>query len=69
MLEHRQSKGRLGHEKIAGNKFERLRRAVGMRLVVAGDDSDPAIIGKPDLRAAEDMSGGKQGHLQKRLQH
>ena len=61
MLEHRQSKGRLGHEKIAGNKFERLRRAVGMRLVVAGDDSDPAIIGKPDLRAAEDMSGGKQG--------
>ena len=61
VLEHRQPEGRLGHEKIAGHKLERLRRAVGMGLVVASDDRDPALIGKPDLRAAKDMAGGKQG--------
>ena len=61
MLEHRQPKGRLGDEKIARHKFKGLGGAVGMRLVVAGDNHDPPAIGKPDLRAAKDVAGGKQG--------
>ena len=64
MLEDRQPEGCLGDEQIAGNKLEILGRTVGMRLVIAGDDRDPAPIGQPDLRAAKDMAGREQcdGH-------
>ena len=57
MLEHRKAEGRLGDEQVAGDKLEGLRGAVGMRLVVAGDDRHLPAIGKPDLRASQDMSG------------
>ena len=59
MLEDRQPEGCLGDEQIAGNKLEILGRTVGMCLVIAGDDGDPAPIGQPDLRAAKDMAGRK----------
>ena len=61
VLEDRQPEGRLGDEQIAGDQLEILRGAVGMRLVVAGDNRDPPLIGQPDLRAAKDVAGGKQG--------
>ena len=61
MLEDRQPEGCLGDEQIAGNKLEILGRTVGMCLVIAGDNGDSAPIGQPDLRAAKDMAGRKQG--------
>ncbi len=61
VLEHRQAEGCLGDEQITGHKLEGLRGAVGMRLVVAGDDGDAALIGEPDLRTAKNMAGRKQG--------
>ena len=61
MLEHRQPECCFGDEQIAGHKFKGLGGAVGMRLVVTGDDRDPSAIGKSDLRAAKDVAGRKQG--------
>ena len=64
MLEHWQPEGGLGDEQVAGDKLERLGGAVGMRLIVAGDDRHLAAIGKPDLGAAKDVTRGmkRDGH-------
>ena len=57
MLEHRKAKGRFGNEQVARHKFEWLRGAVGVRLVVAGHHGAPSGIFDQHLGAAKNMSG------------
>ena len=57
MLKDRQAEGRLGHKQIAGHQFEGLGGAVGIGLVVAGDDGASPLIFDQNLRTAENMAG------------
>ena len=52
MLKDRQAEGRLGHKQIAGHQFEGLGGAVGIGLVVAGDDGASPLIFDQNLRTA-----------------
>jgi hypothetical protein len=63
MPEHRQRKGRLGDEHVAGHELERRAGRVGHILIVARGDDAQAIVLEimtfdRDLRRAEDMAGG-----------
>ena len=62
MTKHRQAKGRLGHKHITGHQFEGRRGAVGFGFVIAGNDHPAAAVVNRHLRAAQDMTGRKQGH-------
>ena len=62
MLEDRKAEGGLGDEQVARDKLEGLRCAVGVRLVVAGDDGTSAAIFDQHLSAAEDMTRRVQGY-------
>ncbi len=56
--EHRQAEGAFGDEGVAADGLERLAEAVGLGLVVAGDDPDLARHLDADLRRAGDVAGG-----------
>ena len=57
MAEHRQRKGRLGHEHVAGDRLEGRAGRVAAALVVARHDDALAGILQHDLGRAEDMAG------------
>ena len=52
----RQAEGRFGDESVARHWLERRAGAVGLRLVIARRDPDPASVLKPDLRGAQYMA-------------
>ena len=60
MPEHRQAKGRLGDEDIAGHRLERRAGRVRPPLEVAGDNHPLALIFHQDLGRAEHMARGMQ---------
>src|SRR5689334_1186872 len=62
MTKHRQAKGRLGDEDIAGHQFERETGGVGDVLIVAGGDYAQTIAFHSDLRRTEDVAGGMETH-------
>ena len=55
MLEHRKTEGGLGDEQVARHQLEGLGGAVGVRLVIAGDNGAPPLMFNQHLRAAKDM--------------
>lgn len=61
--EDRQAEGAFGDEAVTWHRLERLGQAVGLGLVVAGDDPDLAIHLDPDLGRTGDVAGGMKGHL------
>ena len=63
VAEHRQSKGRLGDENLAAQKFETGAGGIGGALVVAGNDDAKAVPVHADLRRAQNMPGRMQGHV------
>ena len=66
VAEDRQPEGRLGDEDVAGHRNEGQAGRVGRALVVArGDDAEPVGLDR-DLRRAEHMAGGMEGHRARR---
>ena len=55
-----ETEGGLGHEEIAGHKFEGIAGRVRMTLVVARDHGALTLIVDDDLCGPEDMAGGNE---------
>ena len=61
--ENRQSKRRLGDERVTADWLERRTGGVGRELVIARNHPDLAILFDANLRRSEDMTGGMKRHM------
>ncbi len=62
VAKHRQAEGRLGDENVAWNELERNASRIGDILVVARRHDAQPIGHDCDLRRAEHVAGGMEGH-------